>query len=205
MSARLIDMVEEYLRAKGISASEFGRHFGDPRLVPDMRLGRRPGARLTQRICDFMDAPAAEVEAQLRTRTAKWDAETTAAMMDLLAIGAGREDMAARLGVPPNEVKRLFRLNGLHDVYDKVMRSRRGQKVNGPHVVEPSPDANVRATQALASRLSAAGLIAAKPVERAPLSFEQQLELVRQGKARVVPNIKVSRPPTYVQMPGAMS
>lgn len=47
--------VEIYLRAKGISATAFGRQVArDPRLVHDMRKGRELGERLTHRIETFI-------------------------------------------------------------------------------------------------------------------------------------------------------
>ena len=203
MAPRLIDAVEEYLLQTGIAAATFGRDLGDTRLVQAMRMGRRPGARMTQRICDKIGLQGIEAERQQR-RSPKWDADTAATMRQMLHNGAGREDMSAALGVAPNDVKRLFVANGMGDAYAKVMRSRRGQKTNGPHIVEPTPSANAKASAKLAQRLNAAGLVQ-KPAERLPLTFEQQLELVRLGKARVVPNLKVERHPTYVPSAGAMS
>lgn len=203
MGGRLIDLVDEYLLTNGVNASAFGRSLGDPRLVHDMRDGRRPGARLTERICAKIGAPKAEVERQTHRRT-DWDAETVATMRQMLHNRAGREEMAAFLAVPPNDIKRLFVVNGLGDAYAEAMRSRRGQKMDGPHVVEPSSRANAKATEKLAERLADAGLVQ-KPVERRPLTFAEQLELVRLGKARIVPNLKVERHPTYVQCDGAMS
>ncbi len=47
--------VERYLRASGMSATAFGRRVArDPRLVHDLRRGREPGLRLTQRIDAFI-------------------------------------------------------------------------------------------------------------------------------------------------------
>lgn len=51
--------VETFLQSTRMSAARFGRlAAGDPRLVYDMRLGRRPGADLSARLRAFIAAQA---------------------------------------------------------------------------------------------------------------------------------------------------
>lgn len=54
------DRIERYLRASGTSESRFGREAaGDPRLVADLRRGRRPGTAMQARIEAFLRAHGA--------------------------------------------------------------------------------------------------------------------------------------------------
>jgi hypothetical protein len=47
----LLSRIERYLRTTGTAASRFGKDVaGDPRLVSDMRRGRRPHSPLRHRI-----------------------------------------------------------------------------------------------------------------------------------------------------------
>jgi hypothetical protein len=56
----LLRRVEAELRRSGVTASRFGRDaVGDPRLVHDMRRGRRPGERLSAQVNAYMAALAA--------------------------------------------------------------------------------------------------------------------------------------------------
>lgn len=51
----LLREIERHLRRHGTSPSRFGREAArDPRLIPDMRQGRRPGPRLRARIEAYM-------------------------------------------------------------------------------------------------------------------------------------------------------
>lgn len=47
----LLESIEIHLAKTGIAPTRFGRRaVGDPRLVLDMRMGRRPGSDVTRRI-----------------------------------------------------------------------------------------------------------------------------------------------------------
>ena len=51
----LLDQIEGYLTRSGTKASMFGRQaVGDPRFVQDMREGRRPRRKTTQRVLNFL-------------------------------------------------------------------------------------------------------------------------------------------------------
>ena len=51
----LLDQIEVYLARSGTKASMFGRQaVGDPRFVQDLREGRRPRRRTTQRVLNFL-------------------------------------------------------------------------------------------------------------------------------------------------------
>ncbi|MEZ0495027.1 hypothetical protein [Sphingomonas sp. IW22] len=51
----LLPRIEAYLRRTGMSVTLFGRKVAsDPRLVLDMRRGRRPGASMRARIEQFL-------------------------------------------------------------------------------------------------------------------------------------------------------
>ncbi|OWK31437.1 hypothetical protein [Sphingomonas dokdonensis] len=55
----LLVRIDRYLRRTGTSPSTFGRRaVNDPRLVHDLRRGRRPGAH----ICERVDAMLQEAE-----------------------------------------------------------------------------------------------------------------------------------------------
>jgi hypothetical protein len=52
---KVLEKIDRFLRVKGIAASRFGREaVGDPRLVFDMRKGRRPGPSLIARINAYL-------------------------------------------------------------------------------------------------------------------------------------------------------
>lgn len=52
---RLLDRIEIYRAARRISPTRFGRLVArDPRLVADLRRGRRPSPRMIRRIEAFM-------------------------------------------------------------------------------------------------------------------------------------------------------
>ena len=54
--------IEKFLRDTGMAPTRFGRDaVRDPRLVFDMRLGREPTARMTERIEHFMNIRQKEV------------------------------------------------------------------------------------------------------------------------------------------------
>lgn len=52
----LLRRIERHLNRHHIAETRFGRDAaGDPRLVGDLRNGRQPGARLSQRVTNYMD------------------------------------------------------------------------------------------------------------------------------------------------------
>ena len=52
----LLRRVEVFLRRTGVPATRFGREaIADPCLVHDLRRGREPGRRVTQRVIDYME------------------------------------------------------------------------------------------------------------------------------------------------------
>jgi hypothetical protein len=85
------------------------------------------------------------------------------------------------------------------------MRRRANRGRYPDSVREVTDERNRDATKALAKALSNARFqdAAARP----PLTFEQQLELVRQGRARVVEKVPMVRPLAYMpsQLGGCMS
>ncbi len=59
----LLRRINQYLRRTGLSATRFGREAArDPRLVWDLRAGRKLGARLEKRIGEWLDDRDAERE-----------------------------------------------------------------------------------------------------------------------------------------------
>lgn len=53
--------VEKFLKRTGMAPTRFGRDaVNDPRLVGDMRNGREPGPRMTNRILAFINAGTAQ-------------------------------------------------------------------------------------------------------------------------------------------------
>ena len=51
----LLDQIETYLTLSGTKASMFGRQaVGDPRFVQDLREGRRPRRKTTQRVSRYL-------------------------------------------------------------------------------------------------------------------------------------------------------
>lgn len=51
----LLEQIEGYLARSGTKASMFGRQVvGDPRFVQDLREGRRPRRKTTQRVLNFL-------------------------------------------------------------------------------------------------------------------------------------------------------
>lgn len=51
----LLEQIEAYLEQNGVSPSTFGRMaIGDPRLVADLKAGRRPRQRTTDRLLNFL-------------------------------------------------------------------------------------------------------------------------------------------------------
>jgi hypothetical protein len=55
MLMTMLKAIDHYLGTSRISASRFGREAaGDPRLVFDMRKGRRPGASMIERINAYL-------------------------------------------------------------------------------------------------------------------------------------------------------
>lgn len=51
----LLEQIEVYLKQSGVSPSTFGRMaVGDPRLVADLKAGRRPRQRTTDRLLNFL-------------------------------------------------------------------------------------------------------------------------------------------------------
>jgi hypothetical protein len=51
--------VEQFLQRTGMPRTKFGRlAVNDPRLVGDLRNGREPGPRMTQRILNFIQDSA---------------------------------------------------------------------------------------------------------------------------------------------------
>jgi hypothetical protein len=52
----LMEQIEAYLEESGVSPSTFGRmSVGDPRLVADLKAGRRPRQRTQDRLTSFLD------------------------------------------------------------------------------------------------------------------------------------------------------
>lgn len=52
----LLQRIETYLRRSGVPPTRFGRLAArDPRLVHDLRHGREPGARMTNRLLDYLE------------------------------------------------------------------------------------------------------------------------------------------------------
>lgn len=52
----LLEQIEAYLEESGVSPSTFGRmSVGDPRLVADLKAGRRPRQRTQDRLTSFLD------------------------------------------------------------------------------------------------------------------------------------------------------
>ena len=65
--ASLLQSVERHLHRTGLSASGFGRKIaGDPRLVFDMRRGRRPKEALQQRLLEAVSNHVPPVDATLK-------------------------------------------------------------------------------------------------------------------------------------------
>lgn len=53
----LLRRIERYLRDSGTKPTRFGRDaVRDPRLVFDLRRGREPGRRMTERVNAYLDA-----------------------------------------------------------------------------------------------------------------------------------------------------
>jgi hypothetical protein len=53
----LLEQIEVYLKLSGVSPSTFGRRaVGDPRLVADLKAGRRPRQRTTDRLLSYLHA-----------------------------------------------------------------------------------------------------------------------------------------------------
>ena len=51
----LLEQIEVYLKQSGVSPSTFGRMaVGDPRLVADLKAGRRPRQRTTDRLLNYL-------------------------------------------------------------------------------------------------------------------------------------------------------
>lgn len=51
----LLTRIEAYLRKTGTAPTRFGRDaVRDPRLVHDMRRGRTPGGRMTERVVAYL-------------------------------------------------------------------------------------------------------------------------------------------------------
>ena len=51
----LLEQIEAYLEQSGVSPSTFGRlAVGDPRLVADLKAGRRPRQHTTDRLLNFL-------------------------------------------------------------------------------------------------------------------------------------------------------
>lgn len=51
----LLEQIEAYLKQSGVSPSTFGRMaVGDPRLVADLKAGRRPRQRTTERLLNYL-------------------------------------------------------------------------------------------------------------------------------------------------------
>jgi hypothetical protein len=56
MNMVLLRKIEVFLKQTGMAPTRFGRNsVRDPRLVFDMRNGREPGNRMTQRVEHFMN------------------------------------------------------------------------------------------------------------------------------------------------------
>lgn len=54
----ILSEIEKYLSCYAISPSRFGRRVAaDPRLVFDLRRGRRPKPPMMARICAYLDVP----------------------------------------------------------------------------------------------------------------------------------------------------
>ncbi|MGV3478457.1 MAG: hypothetical protein ACO1O3_00795 [Sphingobium sp.] len=61
----MLGRIERHLRRFNVAPTRFGRDaVGDPRLVIDLRNGREPGPRMTERIARFMDRREAEASAE---------------------------------------------------------------------------------------------------------------------------------------------
>ena len=55
----LLEQIEVYLKQSGVSPSTFGRMaVGDPRLVADLKAGRRPRQGTQDRLTSFLDGAA---------------------------------------------------------------------------------------------------------------------------------------------------
>lgn len=53
----LLQRIENHLKAQDISATRFGRMAtGDPRFVLDLRMGRKPRRKTTQKLEDYLAA-----------------------------------------------------------------------------------------------------------------------------------------------------
>lgn len=59
---KLLEQIEEYLAASSVSPSTFGRQAaGDPRLVADLKSGRRLRQRTEERLRRYLNQAAAKV------------------------------------------------------------------------------------------------------------------------------------------------
>lgn len=51
----LLRSIENYMRRNGVAPTRFGREaVGDPRFVLDLRLGREPGRRVSERVTAYI-------------------------------------------------------------------------------------------------------------------------------------------------------
>lgn len=57
----LLRRIEIYLKRSGMPAARFGREaVRDPRFVADLRKGREPRTRTTERVCAFIERMGGE-------------------------------------------------------------------------------------------------------------------------------------------------
>jgi hypothetical protein len=113
----------------------------------------------------------------------------------MLAAGCGRELVGKALNFADNYLPALMRNNGLGGVYRSAMASRQTARTGqAPAETEANGAGATRvASKTLAERLIQAG--APGPAAPRPeRTFEEKLALVRAGKARLVPNVKIGRP-----------
>jgi hypothetical protein len=60
----LLEQIEAYLARSGVAPSTFGRQAaGDPRLVADLKAGRRPRHRTQDRVMSFLATAESTMEA----------------------------------------------------------------------------------------------------------------------------------------------
>lgn len=126
------------------------------------------------------------------------DAEK-AEVLDMLAANASREALATLLGCTPCYLPVLMRQNGMGDEYARGMhasrRLRAAQHATEAQRAKRERNAFPAPIPASQERLDALMRQLPPKVERPERTFEEKLALLREGKARLVPNVKIGRAP----------